>query len=562
MIQARILKYGDDARAKLKVGIDALANMVKITLGPKGRNVIIDRHYGGPLVTKDGVTVAKEIHLSDGIENMGAQLVREVASKTADVAGDGTTTATVLAQAIVAEGIRNLNVGVNAIELKRGIDASVKVVVEELKRLSKPITNAADIIHIGTVSANNDTEIGNLIADAMDKVGKEGIITVEDSQGLDTYFELSDGMQFDRGYLSMYFVTHPETMEAILNNCYILVTTERVSTMKPLMSILQWASGEGRSLLIIGDEVEGQALTGLVMNKMKGVIQAVAVKAPGFGDRRKDMLQDIAILTGGTLICDDTGRTLDSVTVQDLGFAAKVTVTKEHTILIGGGGGKEAVKTRADQIKAQLDATTSTYDKEKLQERLARLLGGIGILYIGAATEMELKEKKMRIEDALHATRAAVGEGIVPGGGIAYIRARRGLDLFVLPNADQNIGRDIVYKSLLRPFYTIVENAGLNGEVVLDKVLHPSYLQDSGIVPNTYIGGLPEEIVGYGYNALTDRYEDLLSTGVVDPTKVVRCALENAASIAGLFLTTEGIVAESQEEKKSREDLLNREPMQ
>ena len=560
MIQSRILKYGEDARTSLKKGIDSLANMVKVTLGPKGRNVIIDRHYGGPLVTKDGVTVAKEIHLADGIENMGAQLVREVASKTADVAGDGTTTATVLAQAIVAEGIRNLNVGVNAIELKRGIDASVKVVVEELKRISKPIVNGEDIIHVGTISANNDVEIGKLIADAMDKVGKEGIITVEDSKGLDTYFELSDGMQFDRGYLSMYFVTNPETLEAVLNNCYILVTTERISALKPIIPILEWASQNGKPLLIIGDEVEGQALVGLVMNKMQGKIQAAAVKAPGFGDRRKDILQDISILTGATLLCPDTGTTLEKATTKDLGFAGKVTVTRETTTLISGGGEKEAITQRVEQIKAQFESTTSTYDKEKLQERLARLLGGIGILYIGAATEMELKEKKMRIEDALHATRAAVEEGIVPGGGIAYIRAREALlyDAFELPNGDQRIGRDIVYKSLLKPFYTIVENAGKNGEVVLDKVMNPEKLTEVAFSEEE------EEAIlcGYGYNALTDKCEDLLKSGVVDPTKVVRCALENAASIAGLFLTTEGIVAESQEEKKSREDLLNREPMQ
>jgi chaperonin GroEL len=557
MIQSRVLKYGDDARNALKKGIDALANMVKVTLGPKGRNVIIDRHYGGPLVTKDGVTVAKEIHLSDGIENMGAQLVREVASKTADVAGDGTTTATVLAQAIVAEGIRSLNVGVNAIELKRGIDTSVKAVVEELKRISKPITNAEDIVHVGTISANNDVEIGELIADAMEKVGKEGIITVEDSKGLDTYFDLSDGMQFDRGYLSMYFITNPDTLEAVLKDCYILITTERISALKPLMSILEWCSANAKPLLVIGDEIEGQALTGLVMNKMKGVIQACAVKAPGFGDRRKDILQDIAILTGATLICPDTGKTLDKVTKEDLGFAGKITVTRDTTTLVSGGGRKEDISQRVEQIKAQFEATTSAYDKEKLQDRLARLVGGIGILYIGAATEMELKEKKMRIEDALHATRAAVEEGIVPGGGIAYIRAREVLQEFILPNQDQCIGKDIIFKSLLLPFYTIVENAGKNGEVVLDKVKNaplpkPAFSEEE----------VEDMTVNFGYNALTDTYEDLMLSGVVDPTKVVRCALENAASIAGLFLTTEGIVAESQEEKKSREDLMNREPMQ
>ncbi len=556
MIQSRILKYSNEARGTLKKGVDALADMVKVTLGPKGRNVVIDRHYGGPLVTKDGVTVAKEIHLKDGIENMGAQLVKEVASKTADVAGDGTTTATVLAQAIIGEGLRSLDVGVNAIELKRGIDVSVKAVVEELRSLSQPVEKSEDVVHVGTVSANNDIEIGKLIAGAMEKVGKEGIITVEDAKGLDTYFDLSDGMQFDRGYLSMYFITNPITMEAILRDCYILVTTERVSAIKPLLPILEHISQNGKPLLIIGDEIEGLALNTLVVNKMQGKIQACAVKAPGFGDRRKDILQDITILTQATLICAETGRTLESVTLQDLGFASKVVVTRENTTIIDGAGEKEDITKRADQIKAQLETTTSDYDKEKLQERLARLLGGIGILYIGAATEIELKEKKMRIEDALHATRAAVEEGIVPGGGIALIRAREALkyDSFELPNNDQEIGRDIVYKALLKPFYTIVENAGKSGDVMLDKILNP--------VNDLSKDNDPADSEGYGYNALTDTFEDLIKSGVVDPTKVVRCALENAASVAGLFLTTEGIVAESSEEKKSREDMLNREPMQ
>ncbi len=556
MIQSRVLMYGNEARVALKKGVDALANMVKVTLGPKGRNVVIDRHYGGPLVTKDGVTVAKEIHLKDGIENMGAQLVKEVASKTADVAGDGTTTATVLAQAIIGEGLRSLDVGVNAIELKRGIDVSVKAVVEELRSLSQPVEKSEDVVHVGTVSANNDIEIGKLIAGAMEKVGKEGIITVEDAKGLDTYFDLSDGMQFDRGYLSMYFITNPITMEAILRDCYILVTTERVSAIKPLLPILEHISQNGKPLLIIGDEIEGLALNTLVVNKMQGKIQACAVKAPGFGDRRKDILQDITILTQATLICAETGRTLESVTLQDLGFASKVVVTRENTTIIDGAGEKEDITKRADQIKAQLETTTSDYDKEKLQERLARLLGGIGILYIGAATEIELKEKKMRIEDALHATRAAVEEGIVPGGGIALIRAREALkyDSFELPNNDQEIGRDIVYKALLKPFYTIVENAGKSGDVMLDKILNP--------VNDLSKDNDPADSEGYGYNALTDTFEDLIKSGVVDPTKVVRCALENAASVAGLFLTTEGIVAESSEEKKSREDMLNREPMQ
>ncbi|MFA5395444.1 MAG: chaperonin GroEL [Methanogenium sp.] len=556
MIQSRVLMYGNEARVILKKGVDALANMVKVTLGPKGRNVVIDRHYGGPLVTKDGVTVAKEIHLKDGIENIGAQLVKEVASKTADVAGDGTTTATVLAQAIIGEGLRSLDVGVNAIELKRGIDVSVKAVVEELQSLSQPVEKSEDVVHVGTVSANNDIEIGKLIAGAMEKVGKEGIITVEDAKGLDTYFELSDGMQFDRGYLSMYFITNPVTMEAILRDCYILVTTERVSAIKPLIPILEHLSQNGKPLLIIGDEIEGLALNTLVINKMQGKIQACAVKAPGFGDRRKDILQDIAILTQATLICAETGRALESVTLQDLGFASKIVVTRENTTIIGGAGAKEEIIKRADQIKAQLETTTSDYDKEKLQERLARLLGGIGILYIGAATEIELKEKKMRIEDALHATRAAVEEGIVPGGGIALIRAREALmyDSFELSNKDQEIGRDIIYKALLKPFYTIVENAGKSGDVVLDKILNP--VNDLSKDTN------PSDSEGYGYNALTDTYEDLTKSGVVDPTKVVRCALENAASVAGLFLTTEGIVAESLEEKKSREDMLDREPMQ
>jgi chaperonin GroEL len=544
MIRSRILLYGDDARAKLLRGVNALADMVKVTLGPKGRNVIIERQYGGPLVTKDGVTVAQEIFVADTIENIGAQLVKEVASKTATVAGDGTTTATVLAQKMVALGVKNVTAGAHPMDLRRGMEAAVKLVVERLALLSRAVETKQDIVNIGAISSNNNQVIGNLIADAMDKVGKEGVITVEDAKGLETTFEQVDGMQLDRGSMSPYFVTNPEKMTVDYSNAYVLVTTEKLSAIQPLAPVLQAIAGAGGSLLILADDVENQALATLVVNKMQNGLKVVAVRAPGFGDRRKDILQDIAALTGATLINPEVGRTLESVTKSDLGLASRVVCTKDTTTIVGGEVHEKAIQDRVSQIRTLLEAATSDYDKEKLQERLAKLVGGIGVLRIGAATEAELKEKKALIEDALHATRAAVQEGIVPGGGVAYVRCMAVLGNFLeeaSTNEDQDIGVRIVLEALEEPLKCIATNAGLNGDVVLDKVLNG-------------------DTVDYGYNALTDTYGPLMEQGVVDPTKVVRTALENAASIAGLFLTTEGIVAESPEEKEAKEAMLRHDP--
>lgn len=546
MLQSRILLYSSEARAKLKKGIDALADMVKVTLGPKGRNVVLERRFGAPLVTKDGVTVAKEIYVKDPVENMGVQLVKEVASKTADVAGDGTTTATVLAQAIVNAGIRNVTAGANPMDLKRGIDYAVKVVVEELGKLSRPVSGKEEITQVGTISANNDSEIGQFISDAMDRVGKEGIITVEDAKGIDTTIDVVEGMQFDRGFLSPYFITSVETMQAVMQDCAILLHDGRINDIQSLIPLLEEVVQKGLGVLIIAEDYDPQVLQALVVNKLKNVIKVCAVKSPGFGDRRRDILEDIAILTGGNVISADVGKKLQTATASDLGVAEKVTVTRESTTIIGGKGDRDSIRARVEQIKNLIDTVSSDYDKEKLQERLAKLVGGIGVLRVGAATETELKEKKARIEDALHATRAAVQEGIVPGGGIAYLNARTALlESNKLSNSDQQLGLQIVYDALAQPFYTIAENAGVNGKVALAEV------ERSG-------NGEPSSY--FGYNALTNQYCDLVAAGVIDPTKVVRCALENAASIAGLFLTTEGVVAESLEEKEAKEKLLNQEP--
>jgi len=547
MIRSRILLYGDSARGSLLKGLNALADMVKVTLGPKGRNVILERAYGGPLVTKDGVTVAQEIFVKDPVENMGAQLVKEVASKTAAVAGDGTTTATVLAQKMVSLGVKNVTAGAHPMELRRGMEAATKLVIERLAIMSRPVETKQDIVNIGTISANNDSVIGNLIANAMEEVGKDGVITVEDAKGLDTTFEQADGMQLDRGFLSPYFITNAEKMSADYTDSFVFVTTEKISAIQPLVPIIEGAARNGRPLLIIADDVEGQALATLVVNKMQNGLRVIAVKAPGFGDRRKDILQDIATMTGSALINPEVGRSLANVTTADLGFATRVVCTKDTTTIVGGVDQEKQVAERVAQIRAQLEEATSEYDKEKLQERLAKLVGGIGILRIGAATEAELKEKKALIEDALHATRAAVQEGIVPGGGVAYIRSigaisdAQNVRGKLSVNDDFSTGMDIILVALQEPLKCIATNAGLNGDVVLEKV---SSSQE----------------INFGYNALKNTYGDMMEQGVVDPTKVVRTALENAASIAGLFLTTEGIVAESPEEKEAKEAMLRHDP--
>jgi chaperonin GroEL len=544
-MQSRLMLYSTEARNKLKVGIDALANMVKVTLGPKGRNVIIEKKFGGPMVTKDGVTVAQEVFLKDPIENMGAQLLKVVASRTAETAGDGTTTATVLAQAIVTEGIRIVTAGANPMDIKRGIDAATMAVVNDLKRLSKEVSTKEEIINVGAISANNDLLIGNLIADAMERVGKEGVITVEDAKSLETTVEVVEGMQFDRGYLSSYFITKMDTLEAVLDDVYVLLYDGKLSLVDDMLDLLNSVLQRGSSLLIIAEDVVGDAIKTLVVNKMSGRIKVCAVKAPGFGDRRKDILQDIAVLTGGTVISEELGRLLKTTTISDLGKAEKVIVNKDSTTVVNGKGKVEDVNDRVAQLKNLIDSCTSEYDKEKYQERLAKMTGGVAVLRVGAATETESKEKKMRIEDALHATRAAVDEGIVPGGGIAYLRARDVLlDIRMsVTNEDQRAGIDIVFRALQKPFFDLIENAGLSGHVVGNEIA-------------TVYGKNPEWD-DYGYNALTDKYERLLETGVIDPTKVVRCALENASSIAGLFLTTEGVIAESLEEKKADEEVMN-----
>ncbi|WP_296622434.1 chaperonin GroEL [Marivirga sp.] len=525
---AKNISFDLKARDGLRKGVDKLANAVKVTLGPKGRNVIIDKKFGAPSVTKDGVTVAKEIELKDPIENMGAQLVKEVASKTADEAGDGTTTATVLAQAIYRHGIKNVTAGANPMDLKRGIDKAVKAVVENLRKQSKNISNSNEIEQVGTISANNDREIGKMISEAMDKVGKDGVITVEEARGTETEVKTVEGMQFDRGYQSPYFVTNTEKMEAELENPYILIYDKKISSMKELLPILEAVSQTGKPLLIISEEVEGEALATLVVNKIRGSLKIAAVKAPGFGDRRKAMLEDIAVLTGGTLISEERGYKLDGATLDYLGTADKITIDKDNTTIVNGAGKKADIEARVGQIKSQIENTTSDYDKEKLQERLAKLSGGVAILYIGAATEVEMKEKKDRVDDALHATRAAVQEGIVAGGGIALLRAISVLDKVETENLDQKTGVNIIRLALEAPLRTIVENAGGEASVIINKVL--------------------EGKDDYGYNAREDKFENMFAAGVIDPTKVTRLALENAASISGLLLTTECVVADEEEE--------------
>ncbi|WP_347159273.1 chaperonin GroEL [Pontibacter chitinilyticus] len=527
---AKNITFDTDARTKIKAGVDKLANAVKVTLGPKGRNVIIDKKFGAPMITKDGVSVAKEIDLNDPIENMGAQLVKEVASKTADQAGDGTTTATVLAQAIYTAGIKNVAAGANPMDLKRGIDKAVQAVVENLRSQSKKIENSSEISQVGTISANNDAEIGQMIADAMDKVGKDGVITVEEAKGTETEVKTVEGMQFDRGYLSPYFVTNAEKMEAEFDNPYILIYDKKVSTMKELLPVLEQVVQTGKGLVIVSEDVDGEALATLVVNKLRGSLKIAAVKAPGFGDRRKAMLEDIAILTGGTVISEERGYKLENATLEYLGQAEKVIIDKDNTTLVNGAGQKDDIVARVNQIKAQMETTTSDYDKEKLQERLAKLSGGVAILYIGASTEVEMKEKKDRVDDALHATRAAVEEGIVAGGGVALIRALDALSNLEVTNADQQTGVQIIRTALESPLRTIVANAGGEGSVVVQAVR--------------------EGKADYGYNAREDKYENLFAAGIIDPTKVTRLALENAASIAGLLLTTECVVSEEPEEDK------------
>ncbi len=528
---AKEITFDTSARDRIKRGVDKLANAVKVTLGPKGRNVIIDKKFGAPTVTKDGVSVAKEIELKDPIENMGAQLVKEVASKTADAAGDGTTTATVLAQSIYAHGIKNVAAGANPMDLKRGIEKAVEAVVESLKKQSKDIKGSKEITQVATISSNNDVEIGKMIATAMEKVGKDGVITVEEAKGTETEVKIVEGMQFDRGYLSPYFVTNTEKMEADLESPYILIYDKKISSMKELLPILEATAQTGKPLLIIAEEVEGEALATLVVNKIRGALRVAAVKAPGFGDRRKAMLEDIAVLTGGKLISEEIGMKLEDAKLDSLGKAEKINIDKDNTIIVNGAGKKSEITARMNQIKAQIETTSSDYDREKLQERLAKLAGGVAILYIGAATEVEMKEKKDRVDDALHATRAAVQEGIIPGGGVAYIRAIDALKTLVGDNDDQATGVNIIRLALESPLRTIAENAGQEGSVVVNKV--------------------KDGKKDFGFNASDNKYEDFFAAGIIDPTKVARLALENAASIAGLLLTTEAVVSEIAEEKEA-----------
>jgi len=527
---SKIINYNTDAREALKRGVDQLANAVKVTLGPKGRNVVIEKKFGAQQITKDGVTVAKEIELENNLENMGAQMVKEVASKTNDAAGDGTTTATVLAQAIITGGLKNVAAGANPMDLKRGMDLAVKTVVDELKKMSKKVGDDNKMIEsVATISANNDPTIGKLIADAMAKVKKEGVITVEEAKGTETTVDVVEGMQFDRGYLSPYFVTNTENMEAELESPFVLIYDKKISTMKDLLPILEKSVQSGRPLLIICEEVDGEALATLVVNKIRGTIKVCAVKAPGFGDRRKEMLQDLAVLTGGTVISEEMGRKLEDATLADLGKAEKIIVDKDNTTVVNGAGQKKEIAARVAQIKSQIENSTSDYDKEKLQERLAKLSGGVAVLYVGAATEVEMKEKKDRVDDALHATRAAVEEGIVPGGGVAYIRAQSALDKLVGVNDDEQTGIEIIRRAIEEPLRTIVANAGIEGSVVVMKVR--------------------EGKKDFGFNARTEKYENLFESGVIDPTKVSRIALENASSIAGMLLTTECTIVEKPEPK-------------
>jgi len=526
---AKELLFDADARSKLKKGIDALAEAVKVTLGPKGRNVVLDKKFGSPTITKDGVTVAKEIELADPAENMGAQMVKEVATKTSELAGDGTTTATVLAQAIYREGLKNVTAGANPMELKRGIDKAVDAVVEELKKLSTKTAGRKEIAQVGAISANSDKEIGDLIADAMEQVGKDGVITVEEAKGLETTLETVDGMQFDRGYLSPYFITDPEKMEAVLETPYVLIHDKKISAMKDLLPVLEKAAQSGKPLLIVSEDVEGEALATIVVNKLRGTLKVCAVKAPGFGDRRKEMLTDIATLTGGKVISDELGFKLENTALGDLGQAKRIVIDKDTTTIIDGKGKADDIKGRIAEIKVAIEKSTSDYDREKLQERLAKLSGGVAVVHVGAATETEMKEKKARLEDALHATRAAVEEGIIPGGGVALIRAQAVLDK-VKGTDDEKIGVEIVRRALEEPLRIIAQNAGKEGSIVLAKVRE-------------------SKEKNFGYNAQTDTYEDLVKSGVIDPTKVTRTALQNAASIAGLLLTTECVVVEKKEEK-------------
>ena len=526
---AKIIEFDVKARDHLKQGVDKLANAVKVTLGPKGRNVVLDKKFGSPTVTKDGVTVAKEIELEEPFENMGAQMLREVATKTSDVAGDGTTTATVLAQSIFHEGLRNVTAGSNPMDLKRGIEAAVEAVVGGLEKLSKDLTSSKEIAQVASISANNDEEIGELISEAMEKVGKDGVITVEEAKSIETHLDIVEGMQFDRGYTSPYFITDPDSMEALMEEPLILVHDKKISTMKDLLPVLEKVAQMGKSLIIIAEDIEGEALATLVVNKIRGTLKVAAVKAPGFGDRRKAMLEDIAVLTGARVISEDAGLKLENATSGDLGTAKTVILTKEDTTIVEGGGKKEEIKGRISQIKKQIEDTTSDYDQEKLQERLAKLAGGVAVINVGASTETEMKEKKARVEDALHATRAAVEEGIIAGGGVAYLRTIGAIDKLKL-DGDRAVGANIVRKSLLAPTRLIAENAGQEGSIVVQKVLEMK--QDEG------------------FNARTDTYEDLVENGVLDPTKVVRIALENAASIAALLLTTEAIVTDKPEDEK------------
>ncbi|MGH9967805.1 MAG: chaperonin GroEL [Pyrinomonadaceae bacterium] len=539
---AKQIVHGEESRAAILRGINQLADAVKITLGPKGRNVVLGKAYGSPTITKDGVTVAKEIDLKDAMENMGAQMVREVASKTSDVAGDGTTTATLLAQAIYREGVRNVAAGANPMALKRGIDKAVERATVAIKKLSKPV--AGDMIaQVGTISANGDAAIGELIAEAMAKVGKDGVITVEDAKTMETDLEFVEGMQFDRGYLSPYFITNPEKMEAVLENPVILLSEKKISSMRDLLPILEQVAKLGKPILIIAEDVEGEALATLVVNKLRGTISVAAVKAPGYGDRRKELLQDIAVLTGGKVISEDLGIKLENVTVEDLGRAKKVTIDKDNTTIIDGAGDKDALRARVKTLKAQIEDTSSDYDREKLQERLAKLVGGVAVIRVGAATETELKEKKARVEDAMHATRAAVEEGIVAGGGVALIRAAKALDKFKVfetnengaseGDPDEQIGVNIIRRALEEPLRQIVQNAGKEGAVIVEKVR-------------------ASKDANFGYNVATETFEDLVAAGIIDPAKVTRCALQNAASIAGLMLTTEALISELQEDDKPR----------
>jgi len=525
---AKIIQYDEEARKSILNGVNTMADAVKVTLGPKGRNVVIDRSYGAPTVTKDGVTVAKEIELEDKFENMGAQMVKEVASKTSAVAGDGTTTATILTQAIFREGAKSVAAGSNPMDVKRGIDKAVDVVVKELKKMSKPTKDAKEIAQVGTISANNDATIGAIIAEAMEKVGKEGVITVEEAKGLETELEIVEGMQFDRGYLSPYFVTNAEKMEVELEDCLILVNEKKISSMNDLLPILEQIAKMGKPLLIISEDIEGEALATLVVNKIRGTLHVAAVKAPGFGDRRKAMLEDIAILTGGKMISEEMGYKLENTKIEDLGRAKRIIIDKDNTTIINGAGSRASIEGRVKQLRAQVEETTSDYDREKLQERLAKLVGGVAVIKVGAATETEMKEKKARVEDALNATRAAVEEGIVPGGGVAYLRTLPGLDKMDL-EGDEQVGVRIVKKALEEPLKMIANNAGVEGSIVVEKV--------------------KEKKGAYGFNAQTEQYEDMIAAGVIDPTKVTRFALQNAASVASLMLTTQCMVADKPEKK-------------